>query len=440
MALTRKLRHNGRATRSGLMLSMDRPDVFLEWSPEGPYPVIAYRSRSCRHSIKGLCTPCAYSSRLVESHFDENELERFLDRQTDWILKEFPSLFPSKSSAGGFADWARPNGRRQLYVIELSGPGSFFHDSEIPPALRRRILQRFAEFREQQEIDLCVMLECRPEDLLAAGDSGELEGLRDLFESLKVVVNMGLEDQDEFLRNTVYAKDLTLFNFERATRMAKQYRLDPGAFIFSGAFILTPAEALNAVKNTLKYCQAQGLFANVMLPNIQLYTVPAVLFEFERYALPEPFFLLDIADLLLSYRPKRGTKDTLFHWFVGGLVAKPRPLATILSNPKKHTSNETTKRIYEAVHQLMETQDHDQFHASAKSLRSGAEYDYYLETLHMDDPLPWPMRLRNAIDFAKEAIEEYDARQQCTQSYKLRGVATHEELRAYFQHECASMV
>jgi len=439
MALTRELRQKGRATRTGETLSMDRPDVFLEWSPEGPYPVIAYRTRPCSRSVMGLCTPCGYSSKLVQPNFDADTLEKSIDRQTDWILKEFHRLFPSSTSADGFADWARPNGRRQLYIVELSGPGSFFHDSEIPPELRRRILQRFAKFREQQRIDLCVMLECRPEDLLAAGDSGELENLRDLFESLNVVVNMGLEDADEFLRNTVYAKDLTLFNFERATQMAKQYGLDPGAFIFAGAFILTPAEALNAVKSTLKYCQMRGLFANVMLPNIQPYTVPALLFEFERYTLPEPFFLLDIADLLLTYRPKRETKE-IFHWFVGGLVARPRPLATILSNSKKCTTNGTTRSIYEAVHQLMETLDHDQFRTTAKSLRSGAEYDYYLETLHMDDSLPWPTRLHNAIDFAKGAIEEYDAMQKCTQSNELRGVATHEELRAYFQHECASMV
>ncbi len=387
----------------------------------------------------GLCTPCGYSSELVQSDFDADALEKSLDRQTDWILKEFPHLFPSKQSSDGFADWVRPGRRRQFYVVELSGPGSFFHDYEIPPALRRRILQRFAEFQKQQEIDLCVMLECRPEDLLAAGDSGELEDLRNLFESLSVVVNMGLEDADEFLRNTVYAKDLTLSNFERATEMAKRYGLDPGAFIFAGAFILTPAEALNAVKSTLKYCQTQGLFANVMLPNIQPYTVPAVLFEFERYALPEPFFLLDISDLLLTYRPKRETR-TLFHWFIGGLVAHPRPWATILSNPKKHTTNETTRSIYEAVRQLMETLDHDQFRTTAKSLRSGGEYDYYLETLHLDDSLPWPMRFRDTIDFAKGAIEEYDARQKCTPSKELRGVTTHEELRAYFKHECASMV
>ncbi len=83
-------------------------------------------------------------------------------------------------------------------MMQLAGESSFFRDAEVPLVYRRAILERLVAFQGERGVNLHLMLECRPEHLLAAARSGELADLAPLLQALDTVVNVGLECHDEF--------------------------------------------------------------------------------------------------------------------------------------------------------------------------------------------------------------------------------------------------
>ena len=375
-----------------------RPDLYYDYAPCGRYPIIALRTVPCDRYVKGMCLPCAYSARPYVSGLGRETLYAGLERQVEWVLDNFDEVVANKAS-GRLDDYHLRQGLpdRPWYTLQLAGESSFFRDAEIPPAWRRWILERLVEFQEDRQINLHLMLECRPEDLLAAHESGELVQLRPLFRRLDVVVNMGLEYRDDWLRNRLFAKGLDLDTFERAVQVAHSHRLDPGVFVFAGAPVLTAAEILRETRYTLKYLERLRVFANLMVPNLQAGTLPDLLWEEGLYELPEPFFLLELADLAIDYHPYRPAPITPFDWFIGGLESDPPPRYTILDQPRRTTSDALTQEIHRVVLDLVTTLNVDTYRARAAHLREHPEAKAWREALQQTDPRSWDIRLSEIL-------------------------------------------
>ena len=224
------------------------PDIFFVQSPEGAYPVVSLRSLPCDKYLQGFCMPCGYSSgrpQLIRSGQDYTVLME----QIEWLLARFNLLFRKRATGRLTGYCLRSGHQRDAYMMELAGQSSFFSDREVPPSLRKSILQRLAAFQKQHNITFHIVLETRPEHFLCAEKQGELAELSDLFRELNVAVNFGFEYRDHFLRNCLYGKDLDLDDFVDAVRIAHAYRLDPGAFLFCGGCILTVDEMLQELKS-----------------------------------------------------------------------------------------------------------------------------------------------------------------------------------------------
>lgn len=389
--------------------SLDRPDIYWDHAPTGTYPIIAFRTIPCDKYIKGNCGPCSYSARSYPAGLSSKTIYSSLMDQLEWVLGNFEELFVKRSNGELEGYQLRQAPDRPWYMMQLAGESSFFRDAEIPPEYRRKILGRLIEFQEEQKINLHVMLECRAEHLLAANDSGELEALEPFLRGLDAVVNVGYESHDEFLRNVAFDKDLRAMAFERAMRVAKERKLDPGVFIFAGTTFQTTSEILQGLSRDLGYLQSMGLFANVMVPNLQAYTLPDLLHEFGEYRLPEPYFLLDVADCLLTFRPVRNHPVTPFDWFIGGIESDPPPRLNILTNPSRQTSVEVTTQIHECLLRLVRNLDADEYRRETARLRAKPDYIFHSEGLAIKDGRPWQERLEANLAFAESHLEVYDS-------------------------------
>ncbi|MEW6218931.1 MAG: hypothetical protein AB1634_05265 [Thermodesulfobacteriota bacterium] len=330
--------------------------------------------------------------------------------QLEWVLARFDQLVVTRSSGDLPGYRLRPGHGRPWYMLQIAGESSFFRDAEIPPPHRRAILQRLVDFQEDRRINLHVMVETRPEHLVFAAESGELARLSPLFRVLDVVVNMGFEARDPFLRNVLFAKDLDEDMFVRAVGVAKHYRLDPGVFLFTGGHVLTTGEMLAATRESARYLGGLGVFVNFMVPNLHTYTLPHLLWEEGVYALPEPFFLLDLGELAASLAPGRPDFVTPFHWFIGGLVADPKPEVTLLTNPRRLTSDAVTQEIAECLAQFAATHDARRFRSHAQDLRSHPEYRFYHAERQRQEQKPWDDRLHEALLLASHRLKRYDQR------------------------------
>lgn len=386
-----------------------RPDIYFDHAPCGTYPIIALRSVPCDLYIKGYCGPCSYSARAYPVGLSQQALYASLLTQIEWVLSHFDELFVKRSSGRLDGYRLRPAPARPWYMLQLAGESSFFRDAEVPPAYRRAILERLVSFQERHGINLHLMLECRAEHLLAADRSGELCELGPLFRALDVVVNMGFEYRDDYLRNTFFAKSLDLEALEAGVEAAKTHRLDPGIFIFAGGHILTVREVLEETERTLRYLEELDVFCNVMVPNLQSYTVPDLLWEFGEYELPDPYFLLDVAELVLRFRPTRPNRVTPFDWFIGGLESDPPPRVTLLNNPRRATPYHTTQEIHACLLDLVRTLDKTRFRRDRGILRARPEHQPYEVSRKRSDGRPWAERLATATQFAWRHLPTYDA-------------------------------
>lgn len=388
----------------------DKPDLYYDNSPWGQHAIVAFRTVPCRMYLKGYCTPCGYSGRAYPNSVDPSTLRDGLLRQIAWLLSHLDELFGCRRNEPHRARNAQTCADQPLFMLELAGTSSFFCDHELPPEIRQVLLERLVAFQQEREINIHLVLEMRPEHLVSAERSGELEKLHHLLRALNAAVNLGYEASDSFIRNVVYLKNLDDMTFQHAIAIAKKAGLDPGAFVFAGGYTLTAGETLYETKQTLDHLEKPGLFANVMVPNLQAYTLPDLLFEMGNYFLPEPYLVLDLIDMLAQYRPQRRNKITPFDWFLGGITADPPPRFNIFTNPCKRTSDAVSAAIHNSAYKLIDTGDWAAYLRIARSLRSAPDYQHHVEDLSFNDERPWTQRMNDALEFALQHLEEYDMR------------------------------
>ncbi len=385
------------------------PDIFFVQSPEGDYPVVSLRSVPCDKYLQGFCMPCSYSSGRSPLVRSGQGYQVVLD-QIEWLLARFDIFFRQRTTGLLTGYRLRSGHRRNAYMMELAGESSFFSDREIPPFLRKTILKRLDAFQRRRKITFHIVLETRPEHFLLAENQGELAELSDLFRKLNVAVNFGFEYQDHFLRNCLYGKDLEMDNFVDAVRIAHSYHLDPGGFLFCGGCILTVGEMLQELESGLALFRELDLFANVMIENIQSWTIPDVLWEYDMFTLPEPYLILDILDLLRSYRPTREYRITPYDWFLGGLVSSPVPRATLLDNPRRKTPYQVAEAIGYLLAEIVAGRQGVRYTQRVKELRAQAAYGDHLTQLQVKDKRPYADRWEEMLLFAKSRLSGYKER------------------------------
>lgn len=132
-------------------------------------------------------------------------------------------------------------------TIEFLNDGSFFNDQEISSDLRKYLLKRINSL----EYVKTILVETRPEYLDKAKISDFLTQLND---DKRVVIGMGLETSDDFVRTACINKGYDMVDFENAIACLSEFRDRVEVVVYTLVMpaFLTENEAIEDIISTSK--------------------------------------------------------------------------------------------------------------------------------------------------------------------------------------------
>ncbi len=419
------LQRTRRLMRTMRRATYDRDDVlegpvtkpFLFHTPNlcGDYAVIVLGSRRCSKYTAGNCTPCHYSGLPHPRALSQEGLRKGLLAQADHLVENFDELvlkhqrgdghgyrLPRRFPQGCFADF------------ELAGEGSFLADSEIPPEVRRSILEKVTKLSERRKMDLHIGLEVKAEDVLRAEQRGELASWESLRQLLNLSLLMGYESRDDTVRELLFAKGLAIGDLERAISIAHRQALRPVCFVYAGAHTLTEEVMVGDVRASITWLRSRGAGVYLMLANLQPHTLPHLLHQDGRYRMMDIRTALRLVEVTIA--GGEGDSPVHFHagqdWNIGGLSAEPNPELTVFGNPHGSSCARCRQQAQEAVLQLVRSRETAPFHHQVSIIRScdaGCEARYLRhreqQLEHSERPLL--ERVADNLAHAERAINGY---------------------------------
>ena len=193
-------------------------------------------------SDSGGCTMCSYISDCT--------LEPI---ESDLIVKLF------KEQLEKHIDEIKSDGQTMPIAIKIFASGSFLNPVEVPKLARNEILNIIAKIGEIKE----VIIESRPEYV----NEEVLEEIFSIIPNKLFEVSIGLESQDECVREEKINKGFTKEDFENAVcAIAKinenkdnSYVAKSKAYIFVKPILTSEKEAIDEAIATAKYCESVGV-------------------------------------------------------------------------------------------------------------------------------------------------------------------------------------
>lgn len=305
----------------------------------------------CVRSAAGLCTPCFYSK--FPNAIDTNHSEKyqlFLKNQIDYILDNFDECILSKQIGKSYyrvADLHFP--QNEPISCCITPIGSFFDEKEMPTCIRQYLLKRLINISASYQRDVILYVESHVKDfnkyIVEQATSEELDMLR----RLHIRIVFGFESKDNFVRNVLYGKNLSLEEFENAVRRAQKEELGTYAFTFVGLYPMTHFETLSDVKNSFLYLKQLNVIPVVMFANVQEYTLADVLIQSGQYKLISPITVIEVVNLMLSIFG-RIRDDGYDAWLMADPVGgPPEPVLHIFTDP---ATNCCSEKIYSLIKEL----------------------------------------------------------------------------------------
>ncbi len=137
---------------------------------------------------------------------------------------------------------------REIFIFN---GGSFLNDKEIPVSFRHYL---YDQVSKSNHLDRLI-IESRCEYIT---DSKIAKAVCDL-NGKKLVIGIGLESQDDYIRNIVINKSLTKTMFQEKVALLKRYGVDVLAYIFLKPSGLSEKEAYKETIETIKYALSIGV-------------------------------------------------------------------------------------------------------------------------------------------------------------------------------------
>lgn len=379
------------------------PSIATGGDALGPFVNIYLDTRPCERHERGFCTVCCYSI-LPQPE----EPKDSFDIQLDWVLDNFDDqVMGHQTREAPFPNFPKRYKEGSNAIACLSTSGSLFSNHEVLPEQRTRFFTKLKELTEREKINLQLMVEARPEDIIQAEKEGELEKLEEDMKALNTIVCLGLESHDEFTRNVLYNKGLKIGEFEEAVRILKERGLGIGAFVFTGFHSMTQKELISDVERTLSYCKEQGVMPILMLPYVGNCTLSHLLHRYGRYHFLEPRSAVEMVKFLLDEFPfdKTAPRDSFLIGLDGG---PPPPKEGMFTDERNVTCPDCSQRIWEAIFQSRKDLDKRRFlRAVAPILDCDCKLKYE-GLLKSEESLPsLRIRAQESLEFAREKQEEY---------------------------------
>jgi radical SAM enzyme (TIGR01210 family) len=209
--------------------------------------------------------------------------ESFYGKRREFTPDDFLSQFNS-SFAGEPLD--------NYQLISVYNSGNWFANREIPPEARQRIYLAIADSQCEG-----LMVESLPQFITPAA----VDEARKHLENKRLIVGIGLQSADDFIRNVCINTTCTKSQFERATRLLWENGYTPKVYLMIKPPFLTEREAIEETVNSVKYVSEVGYEDVSICPTrIAPHTVVA---ELAKKGMFEPPSLWTVINILKRVEP-----------------------------------------------------------------------------------------------------------------------------------------
>jgi archaeosine synthase beta-subunit len=222
---------------------------------------------AARGCTAATCTMCPIPN---EAYYNQN-----LNFTPNDFLRQFHSSFETE-----------PIDSYQL--ISVYNSGNWFANKEIPPEARQGIYHAIANSRCEG-----IMVESLPQFITIKAIAEAKEHLGDK----RLIVGIGLQSADDFIRNVCINTTCTKEQFEQASHLLWQNGYTAKAYLMIKPPFLTESEAVAETVQSIQYVSSIGYEDVSVCPTrIAPYTVVAELARQGMYTPPSLWTTIDILD------------------------------------------------------------------------------------------------------------------------------------------------
>jgi len=221
----------------------------------------------------------------------------------------------------------------QAKELLIYNGGSFFNDNEIPASFKRWLYQDLAKNPSIEELFVESRCEYISQDKLVEAMS--------LLGGKKLTVAIGLESQNDHVRNKLIRKGLSKKMFEEKVALLRELGVQVSAYVFLKPVGLSEKEALEETIKTIEYALSVEVNKiDLSCAFIQEGTKMAEAYHRGEFQPPSLWSILEIIELVQKN-----------NWpvSIGGFTDEPPPIAVPSACP------DCSPQIYKAIEQFRQT-------------------------------------------------------------------------------------
>ena len=331
--------------------------------------IIELRASGCEWALKsGGCTMCgetveATRSKEVSSYSYIKQISRVIEEHD---FKGYP-------------------------VVCIYNSGSFLNDRELPPRVRRGILEILSENADIKKI----IIETRPEFITKE----KVVEIRNIAKDKIVELGVGLESINDEIRKHCINKGFTLKEFEKSVIKVKGI-LELLVYVLIKPPFLTEKEGIEDAIQSAKYALNFGAKAVSFEPcSMQKYTLVELLCKYKLWRLP---WLWSVIEVAKATNPIAQNVDAEMR--LGGYEFLPRPLLTAYNGINYKPCKNCNDIIKKAIREYNKTNDISQF----DTLSCSCKEDWRKE-LHKKSP-PLQERIDETLSLLDTFLKVNDSK------------------------------
>lgn len=171
-------------------------------------------------------------------------------------------------------------------IVSLYNEGNILNTDELPAEQLLFIVKHMADNGVKK-----LIIESRPEFI--AQDI--LDKIKNTAGNMVIEVGIGLESSNNFIRNEIFLKNMTLEDYESAISKLNSYGMNTLTYVLLKPAFLNEAQAIQEAVNTIRYALNAGSKAVSLEPiGIEPYTLTQVLYDTNDYVPPKLWSILEV--------------------------------------------------------------------------------------------------------------------------------------------------
>ncbi len=220
--------------------------------------VIIFKTRGCSWAHTSGCSMCGYFNDTMWNNISSKDLEtQFDNAMNNYSGQKFVKMFTS---------------------------GSFLDEKEIKQTVQIKILNKLVKTVDK------ISIESRPEFI----NDKNLSKIREILNSCKFEIGMGLETASDFIRKVCLNKGFSFNDFKNSVNILKKYNFELKTYVLIKPPFLTEKESIDDAINTVKKIKNITDTISFNPTNVQRNTFVNYLWTQKKYRPPWLFSVVEI--------------------------------------------------------------------------------------------------------------------------------------------------